>query len=103
MSNTPTGSLKKEQGDDCSSDNDAEASSHGLTRKVVLTRVQALEPDGNGGLEVNRSCPEPLVGMEQKATIECRCGERFRKEHTALEHLRAVASETAANTLSEDT
>lgn len=33
---------------------------------------------------------EAFIGEERRKTIECTCGERFRKDETALRHLEEV-------------
>lgn len=59
---------------------------HHLEREVIERRIQILEPDNEGGLRPDGSGGE-LVEFEELKTIECSCGERFRKEETAVEHL----------------
>ena len=60
---------------------------HCLLREAVETRQYILEYDDgelieNGGGE--------LIDLETRSTIECVCGERFRKEGAALAHLEKV-------------
>lgn len=64
---------------------------HTLTREVVETRQYALEI-ANGELIPGPGGGE-LMDYEEKATIECTCGERFRKDEKALAHLGDIEDE----------
>lgn len=58
---------------------------HALHREVVETRQYVLTINEDGELVEDGS--GALMDFEEKATIECSCGERFRKDETALAHL----------------
>lgn len=65
---------------------------HTLHREVVETRVyevriidgELVSHFGDGG---------HFVDSDEKATIECTCGDRFRKDSTAIAHLNKCSDE----------
>lgn len=64
---------------------------HHLTKEVVYHRREGRIPDGNGGLK-DDGTGGSLLYYEEKKTMVCYCGERFRKDSTAIEHLRVVGA-----------
>ena len=68
----------------------SDATEHTLSREFKERREYLLAViDGELEIQFSNSqyhCGEPLQ------TIKCTCGERFRKEQLAIEHIQSVAS-----------
>lgn len=66
-------------------DSSERESQHELYREVVETHQHAVEVI-DGELRTD-AFDYVTVNQEKKMTVECSCGERFRKDSTAIEHL----------------
>lgn len=67
---------------------------HYLHREVIERRQYPVVRNGDCELMTDTSTGGEFMDTEEQATIECTCGESFRKEKTALEHLKEVNAET---------
>lgn len=63
---------------------------HELYRKVVETREYRMKYNGDDDKLRRDLDTAAFVSEDPKATIRCTCGQKFRKNETALDHLEDV-------------
>lgn len=71
---------------------DETGTQHVLKREIRVHKEQVWDFDKCGNL--THQGEGTTFDVEEMATIECSCGQRFRKERTAAEHLRKVRGDS---------